>query len=179
MADTAWKCNNCNEMTDRADLVHLYECGCGTSFTNETANDGNHQCPECFKFAALSSEEGCPECNEGVCEERDAGEVAAEAEAEEGKHPKCKAIRHRLYGGEERDGRLHYRRIYPIFEDGPLPLSPPTFILKAEPCRSDGIGADGLCYKCDGGWLDYSEAERWDDHVEGARPDDGPLCAAL
>ena len=71
---SGWKCEACDHLfEDDSDLVSLYECPeCSTIFTRETSFTGDgHQCPEDHKFSSKLSDKGCPECNEGECEETD------------------------------------------------------------------------------------------------------------
>ncbi len=68
---TVWKCQDCDEVTeDKEDLIKLYECPeCGQVFSRENSYNDNHQCPDCMKFSSILTTEGCPECQEGECEE--------------------------------------------------------------------------------------------------------------
>lgn len=72
--DKLWKCQECEYLSEQGDLITLYECNnCGTVFSADNSYDGaGNRCPDCGKFAAKKTREGCPECDEGECDEVDA-----------------------------------------------------------------------------------------------------------
>lgn len=64
---TRRKCHGCDALLEEdAEVEQAYECGnCGTQFGRDDSPSGNHQCPDCNKFAAkMDPDEGgvCPEC---------------------------------------------------------------------------------------------------------------------
>lgn len=65
-----FKCDNCDEVfDDDCGLVRLYECGeCGSIFSYE--DHGSNRCEDCGKFAALMTDRGCPECEQGEVAEK-------------------------------------------------------------------------------------------------------------
>lgn len=64
------KCPDCDNFSEPGETLTLYECGnCGTVFTQDGSADGaSNRCPDCNKFAAKKTDDGCPECEEGECE---------------------------------------------------------------------------------------------------------------
>ena len=108
-----WKCQECDEVTENVDeLITLYECGnCGTIFSKEDSYDGcSHKCPDCGKFSSKLTEEGCPECQQGVCEEYTAGYDEGKEEwvqAEKAPTPQQLAIK-----------KVHYHVVFHTPGDG-------------------------------------------------------------
>lgn len=89
---SSFTCNACGEEFDtNDDAVTLYECAdCGNRFTRETSADGDsHRCPDCNKFGAKVSEQGCPECNEGELVE---GETPAASNVTQADDTESKAV---------------------------------------------------------------------------------------
>ncbi len=65
---TAYRCEECQEISEEVSKVRLYECGgCETVFNAEEA--GGNRCPDCNKFAAKIAEECCIVCGMGTVEE--------------------------------------------------------------------------------------------------------------
>ena len=63
--ETQRGCPDCQKVGDDIEPEPLYECSsCGDTFSKSNSADGeSHRCPQCNKFGAKVSDEGCPECN--------------------------------------------------------------------------------------------------------------------
>jgi DNA-directed RNA polymerase subunit RPC12/RpoP len=66
MAEVAWKCEGCEEVTQEEPDDPLYECSrCGERFLREDSYDGDsNRCPGCNVFAARAGF-ACSQCGEG------------------------------------------------------------------------------------------------------------------
>lgn len=66
-----FRCPQCDETFDECDAETVYECqDCGTTFNRDNSSDGNsHRCPDCNKFAAKLTDNGCPHCGEAEGEQ--------------------------------------------------------------------------------------------------------------
>lgn len=78
------KCPSCEAVFEESELQNTYNCtACGTEFTRGDSADGDsNRCPDCNKFAALSDNKACPEC-EDVHEESEFEEVEDEDDEDE------------------------------------------------------------------------------------------------
>ena len=64
------KCLSCDAISEEGSGEPLYECGsCGTIFNRNQSTYGNHQCPDCNKFASKLASDSCSECEEGEIED--------------------------------------------------------------------------------------------------------------
>lgn len=83
---TAYRCLECDEVSDEAAEGALYECSrCGDTFTREGSADGeSNRCMTCNIFGAKVAELGCAHCNAGEVEEVQAVEIDGELIVVEG-----------------------------------------------------------------------------------------------
>jgi DNA-directed RNA polymerase subunit RPC12/RpoP len=73
----AYKCQDCDEISEEVGGP-VYECGnCGTQFTREGSADGmSHRCPDCGKFGSKVAEQSCTSCDGGEVEQIEASQCS-------------------------------------------------------------------------------------------------------
>jgi len=60
----AYQCQDCSAIKTE-EGGPLYECGeCGTLFNRSSSANGNHQCPNCNRFAQRIDDMSCAECEQ-------------------------------------------------------------------------------------------------------------------